>query len=390
MLPVLSSRAVALCDVTLRDGEQAADVQFTPEAKREIALVLADIGVPEIEVGWAEDRGVPDLVRAIRATGSPVALRGLTTLYGDGWEDRVGRASALGLDVLSLLHATSSIRLDRYEHVSRDEVLRRMESAARLASASVQVEAVAVDATRTDHAMVQGVADAAIRGGAARLCVADTVGCGTPEAVAGMVRALSTTLPIHIHCHDDYGLALANAVAAVLAGATHVSVSVNGLGERAGNTALEQAAVVLERLYGIATGIDLSRLVEVSRFVDARSGSPTPARAPLVGRYAFAHKLDIHVARVAADPALFESLDPASVGNRRTVVLGPIAGPNTVTMKASELGLPLPEPLRSDVAAEVRSQAGHLGRLLTDEEFRSIVSAITDARGGEVPPHRRS
>jgi isopropylmalate/homocitrate/citramalate synthase len=147
---------------------------------------------------------------------------------------------------------------------------------------------------------------------------------------------------------------------------------------------------VLERLYEVSTGIDLSRLVEVSRFVDARSGSPTPARAPLVGRYAFAHKLDIHVARVATDPALFESLDPMDVGNRRAVVLGQIAGPHTVAMKASELNLSLAPHLRSEVAAEVRRQAARWGRLLTDDEFRSIVSAASDVRGHESRADRLS
>lgn len=371
-------REVVLCDVTLRDGEQAADVSFVPESKRAIAARLAAIGITEIEVGWAEDPLVPDVVRAIRDTGIPVKLRGLTTLYGEGWEARVDRAAGMGFDVLSVLHATSEIRLTRYENVSRDEVLRRVEAGATIAAGRTQVETVAVDATRTDHRMLQETADAGRRGGAGRLCLADTVGCATPESIRAMVETVHTTLPVHIHCHDDFGLALANAVAAVMAGATHVSVSVNGLGERSGNTALEQAAIVFERLYGIRTGIALEGLTSLSRFVDEVSRSPVGPRAPVVGRYAFAHKLDLHVARIARDPALFEAFDPATVGNRRTVVLGPIAGPHTIAHKARELGIDVPEGRVGTVAGDVRAAAVRLGRILTDQEFVNL--ALPDRR----------
>ena len=367
------ARRVVLCDVTLRDGEQAADVSFSAEDKLAIARRLAEAGITEIEVGWAEDTIVPLVIRTIRETGLPIQLRGLTTLYGEGWERRVERATSIGFDILSLLHATSDIRLTRYENVSREEVLRRVEAGARMASPRVAVETVAVDATRTDHAMLQATADAGRRGGASRLCLADTVGCATPEAVAEMVRAVRTTLPVHIHCHDDLGFALANAVAAVQAGATHASVSVNGLGERSGNTALEQAAVVFERVYRYQTGIRLDHLTALSRFVGKVSKSPVGPRAPVVGRFAFAHKLDLHVARIGKDPALFESFDPALVGNRRVVVLGPIAGPNTIAYKAQELGLQIPDDRVGAIVDQVRAEAVRHRRLLTDEKFVGLV-----------------
>jgi isopropylmalate/homocitrate/citramalate synthase len=375
---------VVLCDVTLRDGEQAADVSFSPEAKCAIAARLAAIGITEIEVGWAEDPQVPAVVRAIRETGIPTRLRALTTLYGDGWQARVDRAASMGFDVLSVLHATSDIRLTRYENVSRDDVLRRVEAGAAIAAGRTQVETVAVDATRTDHGMLQDTADAGRRGGAGRLCLADTVGCARPESISAMVEAVHTTLPVHIHCHDDFGFALANAVAAVMAGATHVSVSVNGLGERAGNTALEQAAVVFERHYGLRTGIALDQLTALSRFVDGMSGSPVGSRAPIVGRYAFAHKLDLHVARIAKDPALFEAFDPAIVGNRRTVVLGPVAGPHTILYKGRELGIDVPERRVAGVVDAVRTKAKSLGRILTDQEFVDLARHLVHEGEGSV------
>jgi isopropylmalate/homocitrate/citramalate synthase len=197
-----------------------------------------------------------------------------------------------------------------------------------------------------------------------------------PERIAQLVTQIKdlTGGEVGVHCHDDFGLALANTLAGLQAGANLADSSLLGLGERAGNCATEELAVALELLYGVATGVDLERLTGLAEYVSEVTGVPiSPAKA-VVGSDAFSQKLDMHVALTRKDPSLLEPFPPQRVGNRRRLRLGLGSGPISVLAKLEQLGLPAVDERRArDIAAWVNETALRRRSAVTDEEFQENV-----------------
>jgi homocitrate synthase NifV len=199
------------------------------------------------------------------------------------------------------------------------------------------------DASRADRSFLLRVAETAQAAGAERIRFADTVGIMEPFGVLDTIKALraATELDIEMHAHDDLGLATANTLAAAVAGATHLNTTVNGLGERAGNAALEEVVVGLRQLYGIETGVDLRNFPELSARVETASGEPVGWRKSLVGKRVFSHEAGIHVDGLLKDLANYQGVDPAVVGRRHQFILGKHSGSSSVISVFADLGLPL-------------------------------------------------
>jgi len=373
---------VAINDATLREGEQAAEVSFSLGEKTALAHRLDEIGVAEIEVGWPNRSSLDrEALRILKKEGLRAQTQALAAIYGQEWRREVDASVECGADIVSLLHATSDIRLEHAEKMTREQVLARSVEAVQYAAGRGPLISYSpTDATRTDLDFLKELVMETVAAGAERIAISDTVGAASPGAMRFLISQVTqwVDVPVQVHCHNDFGLALANTLAAVEGGATIVDATVNGLGERNGNAALDEVAVGLKFLYGIDTGLKLDELFALSRYVQEITGVPLPFNKPLVGDNAFVHKLDIHVKRVMSYAPLFEPLPPETVGNRRIIPLGRDTGSFVVGLKLKERGLDADEKQIEEIVSEVRELALEKKASLTEDEFLIIVKEILD------------
>jgi len=235
-----------------------------------------------------------------------------------------------------------------------------------------------VDATRTDLDFMKRVVVEAVAAGAERISIPDTAGVATPGTMRFLISQVThwVDVPVQVHCHNDFGLALANTLAAVEGGASIVDATVNGLGDRSGNAVLDEVAVALKFFYGVETGIKLDDLFSLSRYVQEITGVPLPFNKPFVGDNAFSHKLDIHIKRVMTYAPLFEPLLPETTGNRRVIPLGRHTGPFIVELKLKEHGLGADQEQIAEIVSQIERLALEKKASLTEDEFLSIVREV--------------
>jgi isopropylmalate/homocitrate/citramalate synthase len=372
-LPYRIGGHVGLYDTTLRDGEQTVGVVLDPEQKLEIARLLDELGVDRIEAGFPRvSQDDWEAVKLIADAGLKAEIWGFA---------RAVPADLEALAELGVRHAViespiSDAKLDAIG-VSRDAMLERITSAMRFAAdRGIAAAFFGVDSTRADLDFFRRVYEGAVEAGACEVVVVDTLGVAAPEAVHDLVGRTIQWLggiPVHFHGHDDFGLATANAVAAVRAGATWIQGTINGMGERAGNADLGETALALRALYGVESNLRLDRIREVSVRVRELSGYALEPWKPLTGETLFRRESGA-VASQFHDPPSIEPYSSELVGAQRGIVLGKKSGLDSIRIKAEELGLDVPEERRAELLASVKELGARKHGLVSDDEFRELVA----------------
>jgi isopropylmalate/homocitrate/citramalate synthase len=366
-------KPVKFYDTTLRDGEQAVGVVFNPEEKFNIACGLADLGVGRIEAGFprvseADSQAVKRIVEA----GLDSEIWGFSrAVKGD-----LDALIELGIKRTLIEISTSEVKMEAYGF-DREIVLQRLTDAIKHAvDNDMRVLFFPVDSTRSDLGYLQEVYGRAIESGASEVAVVDTIGACAPEAVEKLIqivrRWIGPDIPLHFHGHNDFGLGTALAIAAVRGGADWIQGTINGIGERAGNSDICEVALALSCLYEVPVELDLSKARKVSALVQEAGSYRVDGWRPVVGENLFTRESGA-VANQFHIPEAIEPYSADIVSALRRIVLGKKSGLSSIKLKLDELGLEVPEDKYGELLAQVKEQATAAGRLMTDAEFRQLV-----------------
>jgi len=385
---------VLVFDTTLRDGEQAPGFSMGVAQKLEMARALAALNVDVIEAGFAA--ASPGDEEAVRVVSGEVEGPIFCSLSRATESDIMAAHRALGHNRRRRLHiflGTSPIHRRAKFNMSADEVLAQAVASVQFARTLFEdVEFSAEDAIRTEPEYLGDVLEAVAEAGAQTLNVPDTVGYSTPEEIGGLFQYLNRRVIqryphtiLSTHCHDDLGMAVANTLSAVKAGARQVEVAINGIGERAGNCALEEVVMALRTRadqFGLFTGVDSTKLVGVSRLLSQVTETPVPRNKAIVGINAFAHEAGIHQHGVLADARTYEIMLPQDVGfDGTSFVLGKHSGRHAVAKRASVLGHELSGNALSAVFAGFKRRADEIGEI-DDAELVAIIRSETEETRG--------
>jgi 2-isopropylmalate synthase len=342
-------RKIKIFDTTLRDGEQSPGIALRPDEKAEIALTLERLGVDVVEAGFAASS--PGDFEGVAAAARAVSTATVASLARTNGEDIDAALAALVGAPRARVHvfiATSALHMERKLGLAPEEVLERIAwSVGYAAQRADEVEFSAEDATRSDRGFLAEACAAAVASGAGVVNLPDTVGYTAPAEYADLFRELQERCPelvsveLSVHCHNDLGLAVANSLAGVGAGATQVECTVNGIGERAGNASLEEVVMALRvraDAFGAETGVDPAFIREASSLVAELTGYPVGPNKPIVGANAFAHEAGIHQDGMLKDAGTYQIIDPALLGTRMTLPLGKHSGRHAFARACADAG----------------------------------------------------
>ena len=382
----MSSRRIQIFDTTLRDGEQSPGIALQPEEKAEIAEQLERLGVDVIEAGFAA--ASPGDFEGVRAVAAVARRATVASLCRTRREDLDAGAEALRDARRSRLHiflATSPIHMQKKLRLTPDEVVAQAAWAVAYARALAdEVEFSCEDATRSDPSFVARVCREAIGAGAEVVNLPDTVGFALPNEYAAFfdeVRSLCPELEsvtLSAHCHDDLGLAVANSLAAVEAGVEQVECTVNGIGERAGNAALEEIVMALRVRHdqlGVDTGIDPAEIGASSALVGRLTGYDIPPNKAIVGANAFAHEAGIHQDGLLKDAATYQIIEPKELGLAMTLPLGKHSGRHAFARACADAGLKLDEELLAQAFMRFKALADSGQHVSLDALFVDVSAA---------------
>jgi len=358
--PALPDR-VWIWDETLRDGEQTAGTLLTVDEKIEIAKLMDEIGVAVIAAGFPmvskEER---ETIRRLSKEGfrnASIAAPARAVL------DDVKACVEAGAQEIPIFIACSRLRLEYQLRMTLDEAVQRLVECVQYAvDHGAKADYIVEDATRSDLGSIARMAASAVEAGAQKVVIADTVGFCRPDVMRYIVEQIRRRMAeitkrravFGVHCHDDFGLATANTLAAVEAGVTFPHVCVNGFGERAGNAALEEVVMALEVLYGVKTGVKTERLYELAQLVERSFAIPIPVHKAIVGQNAFHHGSGIHVHAELAHSLSYEPISPEQVGRQRSFYLGKFAGRHLIDFVLKKNGITASEKQIGELAEELK------------------------------------
>ncbi|MFQ6105713.1 MAG: 2-isopropylmalate synthase, partial [Candidatus Hydrothermarchaeaceae archaeon] len=368
---------VNIFDTTLRDGEQTPGVSLTPEEKLIIAAQLDKLGVDIIEAGFPiSSKGEKEAVSRISKEGLNAMICGLARLK----EEDISACTDAGVDMVHVFIPTSDIQIKYTVKKSKDEILEMATGAVEsVKDQGLECLFSAMDATRTDVGYLRRIYKAVEESGADVINIPDTVGVMVPQAMRNLTREIydSVKIPVDVHCHNDFGLAVANTLAAVEAGAREVQVAVNGLGERAGNANLAETVMSLVSIYGVKTNIRTKHLVETTKLVERYTGVRMPPNYPVVGENAFSHESGIHTHGVISKTETFEPgiMTPEMVGHHRRIVSGKHAGTHGIQAELLEMGYSVDGAKLEEITRRVKD-LGDKGKRVTDVDLQAIAEAV--------------
>jgi len=373
---------IRIFDTTLRDGEQSPGVSLTIDDKIEIAKQLSLLGVDAIEAGFpSSSEGEKKVIKDIVKAGLNSEICGLSRAN----RSDVDAALDCEVDTVHVFVPTSAVQMKYAVNMTPEQVLSAaVDSIEYVKKHGLTCEFSPMDATRSELPYLKKVCKAAQDAGMDRLNVPDTVGIMIPKMMAKLIMDLKkvVTVPISVHCHDDFGMAVANSLAAVEAGATQVHCTVNGLGERAGNASLEEIVMALHLLYKYKTGVNTRLLYSTSRMVAALTGLSVQANKAIVGENAFAHESGIHTRGVTERPITFEPIKPELVGRTRKLVAGKLAGTRGIKAELEEIGIHPTEEQLKEIVQRVKA-LGDKGKMVTDADLIALTSAVMGEVIGE-------
>ena len=361
----------------MRDGEQTPGVALTREKKLLIARALDDMGISVIEAGSAiTSTGERESIKAVANEGLNAEICSYCRIV----KRDIDYALECDVDSIHLVVPVSDLHIRTKIKKDRDAVRQiAVEVTEYAKDHGLVVELSGEDASRADLGFLKALYEDGMDAGAERLCFCDTVGLLVPERTTEIFQDFSSSLkaPLSIHCHNDFGLATANTIAALAAGAKQAHVTVNGLGERAGNASMEEVVMSLEWLYKYNTGIKHEMIYRTSRLVSRLTGVPVSPNKALVGGNAFTHEAGIHVHGLIADKSTYEPMNPEYIGRQRQIVLGKHAGRSSITLALKEMGLEADEVQTEEIFNRVK-QLGDQGKHITDADLQTIAEIVLD------------
>jgi len=369
-------RNVTFLDTTLRDGEQTPGISLTPEKKLLIARALDALGVQVIEAGFAAvSPGDEKALKLISSQGLEAEICSATrSVIKD-----ISVAIEAGVDSVNIIIPVSELHITKKLNKTQGEMLDITENVVSHAKEQgVLVEICLEDGSRAPMTYLKQIIRRAIDAGVDRVTPCDTVGTMTPERIYAYYDELRKAFPnlvLGTHCHDDFGLAVANSIASVAGGANHIHATVNGLGERAGNASLEEMVIAFKLLYGVESGIKTERLTDVSKTVSKVTGIYVQPNKAIVGANAFTHESGIHTHAILKDPSTYERIDPRIVGATRRIVSGKHTGSTGLSKSLGEMGL-APNKVQFDLILQRVKELGDNGAILSDVDLYDIAQEV--------------
>lgn len=376
-------KTVKILDTTLRDGEQTPGVALTVDEKIRIAKRLDSLGVDTMEVAFpVSSPGERKVAHELHELNLNSNVCGLARAL----RKDVDAAIDADVDYIHTFIGTSPLHREYKLKMSKEEVLEKaVDTVEYIKDHGITAEFSAEDATRTEYEYLKEVYRAVEDAGADCIDVPDTVGVMIPSSMNYLISKLKEDIkiPIAVHCHDDFGLAVANSLSAVEAGAEEVHATINGLGERAGNASLEEVVMALITRYGIKMNIKTPLLVGISEFVSRITGVKMPPNKAIVGENAFAHEAGIHVHGVLQKAETYEPITPEMVGHTRRIVLGKLTGANAIKAKLDKYGIELDDEQFRKVFNQIKG-LGDRGKSITDADLKSMAENILGKAQKEI------
>ncbi|MEM3396017.1 MAG: homoaconitate hydratase [Thermoplasmata archaeon] len=371
-------RKITIYDTTLRDGEQMPGIAFTKEQKLEIAHALVDAGVREIEAGYpAVSEEERDAIKEVKSTTNARVL-GLSRCR----KEDIEACAECNIDLVLLFIATSELHRRWKLRMEKEEVLQvARESIDFARSLGLNVCFSTEDTTRTELEFLHQIYEIAYEHGVGRIGITDTVGCADPGAISFLVKELKKRykIPLSLHLHNDFGLACANALAGLDAGADAFAVTVMGIGERAGNLSLEQFVMAVKYLRGIETGIETSKLQQLAEIVSRHTKLKIPKNQPWIGENIFTHSSGIHAIAVLDNPFTYEPVSPSVLARGRRILLGKHSGRGVLKAKLQKYGIQISDEEIEKVLLEVKREGTKEG-FVSDEKLLEILEKFRNKK----------